>query len=298
MTLEQPANLNYLAAKPLPVNWTSRWKFIRPFLPTLVFFTIVLLENISFKLWQRDMFEISRLWIMLLLPGFLLVVLLVSNEIKLRKLQGNRLLNVFDKGVSFRADGRPFLRWSNVIAFWFEDIPGELEFSKVTVEYFRNRKTKFPCRESLALNKRDQCPALLSELRLLQQQYGLAFRVELDKRLPIRKPLRNPVWGMSLGLAGILFLLNGVPLILVPLAHEKNALHHSESDKNWSPKQKEKFTRFLNVHFSSKAELNRFMIEAGSTLSIIGIGLLIWGTVVQRQKTEEKSPKIWAFGNN
>jgi hypothetical protein len=290
MTFEQPASLNRFVADPVPLTWASRWKFIRIFLPLLAFITICFAERVGFILWTQDAWKLSFLWLALLPSGLLLVVFLILGEIRLRSSQGNaaRLLNVLDNGISLRAVGRPLIRWPNVVAFWFEDIPGELQLSKVTMEYFSERRTRFPRRDSLALDKRNQCPALLAELKLLQQQHNFNFPIELDRPLPPRKPPRNPVLGMSLFLGGMLFLLHGAPLLLLPLTHRDREPHQSESAENWSPKQKEKVARFLNAHFSSKTELHRFMIETGGALTAIGVGLMVSGKVVQRQKTEEK----------
>jgi hypothetical protein len=293
MTFEQPASLNRFVGESLSLTWRSRWKLIRIYLPLLVFSTICLVEIVSFKLWIRDALDLSRLWPALLMPVLLLVFIFILNEIRLRGSQGaNRLLNILEKGISFRTAGRPVIRWSKVIAFWFEDIPGEPQFSKVTVEYFGDRKTKLPRRSSLVLEKQTQCPALLSELKLLQQQHNLNFRIELDQPLSPRKPPRNLVLGLSLSLAGVLFLMPGMPLLLVPLMHRSGESQHSESTDDWSPKQKEKLNRFLITHFSSKTELEHFMLELGGILTTIGVVLMIWGTVVQRPKPEETLPTL------
>lgn len=162
------------------------------------------------------------------------------------------------------------------MAFWFEEIPGEPELSKITVEYFGDRKTKLPRRWSLALESRGQCPALLSELNLLQQQHNLKFRIELNRPLPFRPPPQHPVLGLSLGLAGLMFLLHGVPLLLVPLQPHQNEPHHSDSISRCA--------KFIMEHFSSAADFRRFMMETGAVLTSLGIGLLLWSALVQRQK--------------
>jgi len=235
--------------------------------------------------------ELSRLWPVLLVPACLLAVIFILNEIRLRSSKGaNRFLNVLDNGISVYASGRPVIRWPKLVAFWFEEIPGEPQFSKLTVEYFGDRKTKLPRRNSLVLEKRTQCPALLSELKLLQQQHNLNFRIELNQPLPPRKPPRNLVLGLSLYLAGMLFLMPGIPLILVPLMNRPGESQHSESTDDWSPKQKEKLDHFLIAHFSSKTELKHFMLELGGALTTVGIALMMWGIVVQKPKPEETLP--------
>ena len=169
MTFEQPVGLNRFVAEPLPLNWSSRWKLIRIYLPLIVFMAICLTETVSFKLWVRGEFEFSRLWSVLLAPMFPLALFFILNEIRLRGSQNTgRSLNILEKGASFYTSDRPLIRWSKVVALWFEDLPGETQFSKVTLEYFGDRKTKLSRRHSLVLDKRNQCPALLYELKLLQ----------------------------------------------------------------------------------------------------------------------------------
>ena len=275
----------------MPLTWSTRWKFIGVFLPLLTFSMICLAETVSFRLWARGELELSRLGPVLLLPVFLLVVIFIGNEIRLRSSQrSKKLLNVLENGISLRASGRPAIRWSKIVAFWFEDIPDEIQFSKLTMEYFGDRKTKIPRRSSLVLEKRTQCQELISELKLLQQKNNLNFRIELNNPLPPRKQPRNLMLGMSLYLAGMLFLLHGMPMLLVPLTHHTGESNHSDSSDRWSPKQQEKFDRFLAAHFSTKAELKKIMIESGGILSTIGIALMVCGTVIQRQKSSESLP--------
>lgn len=291
MTFEQPASLNRFVAEPLPLNWSSRWKSTRIYLPLIAFSAICLVETVSFKLWIRDELELSRLWPVLSVPVFLLALILILNEIRLRRsISASRFLNVLDKGISVYASGLPVIRWSKVVAFWFEDIPDETQFSKVTLEYFGDKKTKVPRRSALVLDKRIQCPALLAELKLLQQQHNLNFRTELHQSLAPRREPRNLVLGMSLYLAGMLFLMPGMPLLLVPLMHGPGKSRHSESTDEWSPKQAKKLEQFLIAHFSSMTELKHFMLESGGVLTTIGIALMVSGTVVQRPKPEEALP--------
>lgn len=98
------------------------------------------------------------------------------------------------------------------------------------------------------------------------------------------------VLGMSLSFAGLLLLMHGAPLVLIPLTHRQGETHHSDSGDKWSPKQQEKVAKFLRAYFTTKTELDHFMIEAGSILSAVGVGLMVLGKVVQNPKPEEMLP--------
>jgi fatty acid desaturase len=84
MTFEQPASLNRFVAEPIPLTWASRWKFIRIFLPLLIFFSIVMLERLAFEMWKLDKFQLALLWLALMPSGFLLIVFFILGEIRMR----------------------------------------------------------------------------------------------------------------------------------------------------------------------------------------------------------------------
>jgi len=271
----------------MPVNWHSRWKFIRIFIPLMAFTAICLAEQVGLTLWKQDRFELTALAIVLVVPLVIMAFLLVLNEIKLRGGQGSgRFLNVIEKGISFQPGGRPLIRWPKVTAFWFEDIPGEAQLSKVTIEYFGDRKTRLPRRQPMALDKKTQCPALLAELKLLQQQHGLGFRIEPQQAPPGRPVPRNLVLGLSLSLAGFLFVMHGVPLLMLALSGDSKASHPPDSNDRWSPKQQQMVHDFIHGHFSSKAEFKKFLLVTGGGLTAVGVALMGCGIMVQRPKKD------------
>ena len=274
-------------AEPLPVTWGVRWKFIRLLLPALILFTILSVETVLLSLWEQDRLNLTSLGLAFLIPIIMLVGLLVVHETTMRNSQqSNRWLHVLEQGISLRAAARPVIRWRKIVAFWFEDISGETQFSKLTVEYFGGRNTKLTRRYSLVLDRYTQCPAVVSELKLLQEQHGLSYRIELGRSPPARPKSRNLVLGMSLYVAGALLLMHGAPQLLVPLLDISGESQQSESDNRWSPKQREKFQDFIRAHFSSRAELKNFMLVSGGVLSTVGIALMVFGTVVQRPKKD------------
>jgi hypothetical protein len=54
------------------------------------------------------------------------------------------LLKISEKGVVVGRYERPIIRWPKISAFYFEDVPNEKQFSKLTIEYSHKRKTEKP----------------------------------------------------------------------------------------------------------------------------------------------------------
>ena len=283
MTLEQPATLNRFVAERLPVNWSSRWKRIRISLPFLVFVTVCVVEQVAFAMWIHDRFEPAMFLIAFVPSIVLLVILLILTEINLRSQGVERVLSILEEGVSFSNAARAVLSWPKVVAFWLEDVPDAPELRKVTIEYLGGRYGGSPRRYALVLTRRDQCPALLAELNLLQQQYNFKFRVEPDRSPPAILPLRSPVFGMSLMLAGFLVLMHGFPLLLMPLIHHDGP-HPSDPNDQWSPKSQETMVKFIEAHFSTREELNHFFYVTGAVLTATGIGLMLAGRKVLQNR--------------
>jgi len=99
---------------------------------------------------------------------------------------------------------------------------------------------------------------------------------------------KRPVLGMSLMLAGYLFLIHGFSLLVISLApHGKS--HHSDPDHQWVPRSHDIVVEFLQAHFSTRQELKHFFLVIGTTLTLIGIGLMLAARKVLQQKVEEKS---------
>ena len=299
MTLEQPASLNRLICECPPLTWRRRWQVFRVFVPLLVLFAVFKLETLGLALWIDGSLKPDRWWWSLLLVGVVvpaLVFLLL--EIKLRlalreqrlALDQPQVLQVLDNGVSFCAAGRPMIRWPQIAAFWFQDIPGETRLFQLTVEYYRGRHRRVPVFRRFVMEKSLQQPQLISKLTHLRQHAGVKFWIHLNQPVPVCELPRLFMRGLFLQTAGLLLSLHGMPLlgaVLIPRFRTAG----SATDLVWPSGQGEKVGQFLAAHFASKAELQHFMLLAGATFTVLGLGLILWGAVIARAKVIRLAPE-------
>jgi len=299
MTLEQPANLNRLICECPPLTWRRRWQMFRIFVPLLFLLAIFKLETLGLKMWDEGQMDFARFGLaaLMMFAGAPLTVFLLL-EIKLRLAQREQrrafdlpqVLHVTDAGLSFFGPGRPVTRWSRVAAFWFQDIPGEPSFSRLTVEYFRERNRRVPVFRRYVLEKSVQQPQLISKLTLLRQEAGCKFWIHLNQPVPVCELPRLFMRGLFLQVGGLLALLHGVPLLAAVLLPR---FHHVSNvpGLTWPPAQSREIGRFLAAHFSSQAELRHFMLLAGGLLAALGLGVLLWGALISRAKIIRLTPE-------
>lgn len=286
MIFEQPSNLNRFVAESVSSFCAKRWDFLRILVPLLAFVTFCFVELLAWQLWDRDQYNLLGLAPGLLPAAIVLGVFLTWSAIGFfGDRRARRTLNLLESGVSFQADGASLIPWSKVVAFWGEDIAGEPQWSRLTMEYFGWRKTGPPLRWAMALEKRNQYPALLSELDRIRQMQQLGFRVELDKHLPTRPATASPLMlGMWLTVAGMLLLLHGAPLLLASLGHSHGNPGQPDWVNLWPGDIGMRTTGFLKAHFSNAAELRSRMAEVGGALCVLGAALCVAGNLAGRRQ--------------
>jgi hypothetical protein len=210
-------------------------------------------------------------------------VLLVYEQEWRRAHRSKRFLNIVEKGICFNSANRLVIPWSKVGAFWFESVPGEFQLSKVTVLYFRRRKTSQPIRRSFVLEKGTQVQ-LIQELNYFRQKYHLDLQIETTVPLPPRPTL--PPGRLQIGLyaffAGLLLLLNGSGFLLTSLPPRFGEFRF--------PVEIAILNAFA-AHFTSKTEFSMFSLVTGVTLTLTGVPLLIYGDHLLKVKAEE-APKM------
>jgi hypothetical protein len=288
MIFEQPANLNRFVAEPVSSFWAKRWESLRIFVPLLAFIAFCSVELLAWQLWVRDQLNLKGLAPGLVPAAILLVLVLTWYVIRLFDDRlARRTLNLLEPGISFSAGGHRLIPWSRVVAFWGEDIPGEPQWSKVTIEYFGWRKTGPPLRWAMALGKQDKYPALLSELDRVRQTQRLGFRVELDKHLPAPPATASYLMlGMWLTVAGMVLLLHGAPLLLASLGHAHGDPGQPDWVNLWPGEIGPKATGFLKAHFANAAVLRSRMAEAGGALCVLGAAFCVAGNLAGRRQEE------------
>jgi len=292
MTYEQPADLNRFVAGPISSFWAGRWQRSRIYLPLLAFIAFCSVETLAWQLWGRDQLNLRALAPGLLPAAVLLVFILAWNEIRrFGERHSRRTLNLLASGISFNAPGTDPIPWPKVVAFWGEDVPGESQWSKVTIEYFGWRQAGPPLRRTIVLEKREQYPALLSELDRVRQAQRLGFRIELDQHLPpAPAPARHFMLGLWLIVAGMLLLLHGGPLLLASLANQHEAPGQAEFINAWPELKSPKLAAFVKAHFANAAEFRSCLAETGGALCVLGAAFCVAGNLAGRRKADHALP--------
>jgi hypothetical protein len=289
MTLEQPASFNRYIEEFQELTWSTRLELFKLLQPISVFMGILGLEKVGLQVWNGAEHSIWSIAALFLTPVWLPMIVLVGNEIQLKiQRQSKRLLKVSDKGIPIGRFERPVIPWSKILAFNFEQIPNAPQFCKLNIQCLpqkrlRNSNQKLMLgnpTKIIILEKPTQVEALVSELKLLKQKHNLKFSIELDYVSPPPKEPRYAILGASLSFAGLFFLLNAMPILVVGFSQSNDEAHlHPKT------MQHEAFAKFLRSHFSSVTEFKHFLIACGSVLVVVGIALIISAFVIQRQKT-------------
>jgi hypothetical protein len=74
---EQTAELNRHVDATIPLTWAVRWKAIQPVLPMLACCSVLLVEQVVFRLWLNDRIFVEELPLLvacLMLPGALVTL--------------------------------------------------------------------------------------------------------------------------------------------------------------------------------------------------------------------------------
>jgi hypothetical protein len=143
----------------------------------------------------------------------------------------------------------------------------------------------------MALEKREQYPALLSELDRVRLAQRLGFRIELDQHLPPPPaPGRHFMLGWWLIMAGMLLLLHGGPLLMVSLGHPHDAPGPAESINAWPDLKSAKLAALVKAHFANAAEFRSRLAETGGALCVLGAAFCVTGSLMGRLNASHALP--------
>ena len=277
MQFEQTAELNRLVDATIPLTWAVRWKAIRPVLPMLACCSVLLVEQVAFRLWLNDrnfVAELPLLFACLMLPG---VLVTLASEVQVRiSHRSKRRIRLEPKRISITPAKCNRIPWKQVAAWRLEPLPHSPGFSKLTVEYSLAKGGKRPREWSMVLRQADQEHALLSELEYFRQKGSTASPVVRLNEPPPPRASNRRLRSMGAAALGLYLLLHGLPLLGVGLLPPDRGSHETRSSQ-FTSKETAKLRRFVLQTFASVEEFRRVMLAAAGGLTIMGAGLYFWG---------------------
>ena len=274
---EQPAELNRHVDATIPLTWSVRWKAIRPVLPMLACCSVLLVEQVAFRLWLNDrnfVAELPMLVACLMLPVALVTL---ASEVQVRiSHRSKRRIRLEPKRIVINPAKYNCIPWKQVAAWRLEPLSHSPGLSKLTVEYSLAKGGKRPREWSMVLRQADQEHALLSELEYFRQKgSNTSPVVRLDEPALPRASNRRPR-SMVAAALGLYLLLHGLPLLGVGLLPPDRSSDETRSSR-FSSRETAKLKRFVLHNFASAEEFRRDMLAAGGGLTIMGAGLYFWG---------------------
>ncbi len=278
MVIEQPAVLNKHVDPSIPLNWDVRWRALKPVSPLLLISTVLLAENVAFKLWLRDE-NLGAHWPLLLAALLVpIVMIVILFEVQTRWThRSRRTLKLAPKYVGIAPAKHARVIWDRIRRWRFEPLPGETELCKLTVEYTLDPKGKMPREWAMVLRRADQEQTLLSELehyrQLGSQQATVVHLAEPSARDSTRLNFR----AMTAVALGFYLLVHGVPFLGVGISGPNRAHDAASQESSIDAPGKVKLGRFVASHFSSIAEYRAFLLATGGGLTVIGLGCYFWG---------------------
>ncbi len=291
---EQPGQLNRFVDESIPLTWSFRWRILKITGPILVWCGLCGVEMVGLthvKAWLEGI--PSKGVALPLLVGAVgpILILALVLEASLRMSQRTRrVLEIDDKGIVTQHTKRRRVPWDRVFAFRVEPIASEANLAKINVCMALARKSKTPRTWSIALDRKTQLQALLSELRRGHEAHDCFGVQEFHEPLPPKKTYSGATISMWLCLLGVTLLLHGLPLIRLGLSSDR-APQTPSRHENEPPAA---FRRFILAHFKSVAELRKATWVTGSVLTGVGVLCLAWGwrsLTIQGKRNEEEMNK-------
>jgi hypothetical protein len=286
MQFEQPAELNRYVDPTVPLTWAVRWKAIKPVLPMLACCSVLLVEQVAFRLWLQDRSLLSELPLLVVCFLFPAPLIMVAFEAQVRlSHRAKRRINLEPKRVSINPAKYSRIAWHQITTWRLEPLPNAPRLSKLTVEHCLDRGRKRLREWSIALRQPEQYYEFLSELEFFRQKgVNSAQLVVLPEPL-IQKVSNRRLRSMVAAALGIYLLLHGLPLFLfglLPPSGPSNEPRTSRSTATESAKVK----KFVVDTFGSREAFRNFLLTGGGGLSAIGAALYFWGISTPRRTDE------------
>jgi len=277
MHLEQAADLNRYVDPSIPLTWAVRWQNLKPGLPILACGSLMLVEQVAFRLWLNDRSLRSELLLLAACALVPTVVIMLASEVQVRIAhRTRRKLKLKAKQVSINPARFNRIALDRILGWRLEPVAEAPEFSKLTLEYSLDKKRK-TLREWSMVIRSEQERAFLSEMEQLHKMGLTAADVVRLKHPLMRMKVKRRLRSTAALAVGLYFLMHGLPLLggsLFPASAESD---QSRRGSRFTVREKAKLRQFVAQHFASPEEFRKFMIITAGSLTVLGAGFYFWG---------------------
>jgi hypothetical protein len=292
MQFEQPAELNWLVDRTIPLTWPVRRRAIGPVMPLLVCCSVILMEQVALRLWLSNRSLASELPLILVCAMVPILSVMAAFELQVRITRRNkRTINFDPKRISISPAKYNRVPWNRVRSWRFEPLSQAQGLSKLTFEYGIGMNGKQAREWSIALRQNNQEHEILSELEHYRQ-IGLnkAQLVRLSAPFVPVDPKRR-LRSMIAAAVGFYLLVHGCPLLFLGLFPGPRHADEARQDSQFTANERAKFQQIIARTFSSRQQFQHFLLLAGGGLTAAGAGLYFWGLSKTRRSDIVQNPK-------
>lgn len=279
MQIEQSAELNKHVDATIPLNWARRWQGLKPTLPLLIACSVLLVEQLAFRIWLDDRSLFSALPLLLACAFTPIALVMGAVEVQVRfRHRAKRWIKLEPKRVSICPAKYNRIAWSHIGAWRFEPLGNGISgLTKMTLEYRLDRKGKIRREWSMVLSQPDQEHTLSAELEHFRE-VGLnaAEMSRLTEPRPTEPRPRRPHAMMALAL-GFWCFVHGLPLLGAGLLPPETHREEPSSRSHFTHGEIAKLQRTITRHFPDPRQFRGFLLVTGGGMTAVGASLYAWG---------------------
>jgi len=292
---EQPAKFNRYVDESIPLTWGYRWRTLKLVIPAIAFLYLTTAELLAFRLWQDDGLSPGELPFVLLAPFSIvpLLLLLVEGAIRTNH-RSKRVLKLKDRWVSLSPSRVSRIRWKHIRACRFEPIQNQPGLTKFTVLFGPAKQGGWRRRWSMVLASPEQKDDLLAQVESRRDSKDHNYEVRvLTRPQPAPQPdcaRGSMTVGMAVYLLGIFLFVHGAPALAYGALGVKDPPRAGQPLDNPTSQPKERFPTWLITPSSNAAELRRFFLVVGGTLTACSVASLVGGSLLMNRSRK----RMWA----
>ncbi len=294
---EQPAKFNRYVDDSIPLTWQRRWQGLKPAMPWVAFWYVTIAEVFSMRRWLAEGVSPDGTDVVfaLLAPFPLIALGLLVAEAGLRLQHcSRRILKLREKWVLLKPAKASQVSWKWIRAWRFEPIQDHPELTKLTVLIGPAKPGRWRRCWSMVLASPEQRPDLLAQLRSQQDSADHICEVRVlnqPKSSPkVGRPRRGRALGFAIYLLGVYLLVHGGPLFAFGVVCPKDPGPIIRGREQPVSHPRELLRAWVTTNFSSPAELRRFALIMGGTLTACSVASLVGGSVLMNRSLK----RTWA----